>query len=85
MEKRLSRKNAVFTPRSGTTRLINYENARHVLEVQFTSDEIYHYFNVPSSIWKEYKSVVFGGESSGTFLNTRIKPFYHYVKLTDEK
>lgn len=84
MKKRLPRKNAVYTPGSGTTQLINYDAVHHLLEVQFTSGEIYHYLHVPPVIWNEYKRVVQAGESSGTFLNTRIKPAYTYVKINED-
>jgi hypothetical protein len=83
MKKRLSRKNAIYTPRSQTTRMINYEDADHVLEVEFINDGVYQYLKVPPSVWKEYKSVVLSEGSSGGFLNTKIKPFYEPKKITD--
>src|SRR5438270_13186650 len=84
MKKRLSRKSAIYTPRSHTTRMINYESIRHVLEVEFINDGVYQYFKVPPSVWKEYKSIVLSEGSSGTFLNKKIKPFYKSEKITDE-
>jgi hypothetical protein len=84
MKKRLSRKNAVYTPNSATTQSINYDVNHHLLEVAFTSGEIYQYLHVPASLWNEYKQVIQSGNSSGTFLNTRIKPIYTYVKITED-
>jgi hypothetical protein len=84
MKKRLSRKNAIYTPRSHTTRMINYESGRQVREVEFINDGIYQYFKVPLFVWKEYKSVILSEGSSGIFLNKKIKPFYKSEKITDE-
>lgn len=84
MKKKLPRKNAVYTPASGTTQMINYDEMYHLLEVQFTSGEIYQYLHVPPAIWNEYKRVIQTGDSSGNFLNTRIKPVYTYVKISDD-
>lgn len=81
--KRLSRKHAVYTPGSGTTVLVNYDSGRHVLEVEFTGGEVYHYLKVPAAVWEEYQSVVKAGESSGTFVNKQVKPFYDYIKITE--
>lgn len=84
MENRLNRKNAVYTPHSRTTVCIIYNGVRHILEVEFTSGEIYQYLHVPYSLWKEYSTVVANGGSSGIFLNSRIKPFYSYIKISGE-
>jgi hypothetical protein len=84
MKKRLSRKNAIYTPRSHTTRMINYEGAHHVLEVEFINDGVYQYLKVPPSVWNEYKSEVLSDGSSGIFLNKKIKPFYEPKKIIDK-
>jgi len=84
MKKRLSRRNAIYTPGSHTTRMINYEGVHHVLEVEFINNGVYQYLEVPSSVWKEYKSIVLSKGSSGEFLNKKIKPFYKPEKLSDD-
>ena len=82
MKNRLNRKNAVYTLRSGTTVLINYNDIRHILEVEFINGDVYQYLHVPYSLWKEYATVIAQGGSSGIFLNSRIKPFYSYIKIS---
>lgn len=84
MKKRLSRKNAVYTPASRTTHLINYEFAHHMLEVEFINGNVYHYSMVPAVVWKKYKSFVLLGKSSGDFLNKNIKPFFPCRKISDD-
>lgn len=82
MKNRLNRKNAVFTPHSGTTVLINYDNIRHILEVEFFNSKVYQYLHVPYTVWKQYKTIISEGGSSGGFLNSRIKPNYSYVEIS---
>jgi hypothetical protein len=84
MKKRLNRKNAIYTANSGTTRMINYEDVHHILEVEFVDGDIYHYLKVPADLWNDYKSVVSSGKSSGGFLNLRIKPFFPYRKISND-
>ena len=76
MKKRLDRKNAIPTPGSQTTIAINYSEAEHILEVVFTGGKACQYMGVKPSVWEEYKQAVLTGGSSGTFVNTRIKPEY---------
>ena len=82
INKRLRNKNAVFTPGSETTVMINYSDPLHILEVEFTGGRVYHYQNVDLSTWEEYKSTIQSGGSSGIFVNTKIKPFYEAVEIT---
>ena len=84
MKKGLSRKNAIYTPRSHTTRMINYENENHLLEIEFNTGKLYHYIDVPTSVWEEYKLVVLSSGSSGGFFNGRIKPYYNFREIIDE-
>jgi len=85
MKKRLSRKNAIYTPGSQTTRMINYENGHHLLEIEFNTGKLYHYIDVPSSVWKEYKSAVLSKKSSGEFFNARIKPYYNFKEIKEDE
>jgi hypothetical protein len=80
--KRLSWRNRIATPESGTTTFINYDNEKNILEVGF-ADGVYHYFDVPQDVWKEYKDFVEEGGSSGKFVNLIVKPFYKHTKLED--
>lgn len=82
--KRLSRKNAIYTTRSsGTTVMVNYDANEKVLEVEFTGGRVYHYLKVERRVWEEYKTFINAGGSSGNFINTRIKPFYKDLEVTD--
>ena len=78
---RLNRKNAVYTAQSGTTRMINYDDNRQILEVEFIDGDVYHYLHVPASIWNTYRSLIKAGESSGKFVNKEIKLQYKYIKI----
>lgn len=82
--KRLSRKNAIYTTRSsGTTVMVNYDTKEKILEVEFTHGRVYHYLKVEPRVWEEYKVIIKAGGSSGNFINTRIKPFYKDVEITE--
>lgn len=72
--KRLPRKNAVYTPDSDTTILINYQKEKQILEVEYTGGRVYHYHRVPQEIWNEYVEIIKTGGSSGTYVNQQIKP-----------
>jgi hypothetical protein len=79
--KRLGKKNAICTPTSGTTVMVNYEETDHILEVEFIGGRTYHYIKVPPPVWKEYKNVINSGESSGIFVNSKIKPYYNFYEV----
>lgn len=81
MGQRLSRKNAVYTPRSGTTSMVNYYAGHHILEVQFIEGDVYHYTRVPAKVWKELVTIIKSGGSAGTYINKQIKPKYDYEKI----
>ena len=82
--KRLSRKKAIYTSGlSDTTVLVNYDEKEKILEVEFTGGRVYHYLHVSPRLWQEYKDTLQRGDSSGKFVNTRIKPFYKYAEITD--
>jgi hypothetical protein len=78
----LNNKNAVYTAQSGTTRRVNYDRKKQVLEVQFIEGDIYHYHHVPEKVWEDFLSVINSGGSSGTFVNKVIKPFYKFEKVS---
>jgi len=82
LTKRLSWRNRIATPESGTTTFINYDDENNILEVGF-NDGVYHYFNVSRNVWEEYKTFVESGGSSGKFVNLIVKPFYKCRKLED--
>jgi hypothetical protein len=78
---RLNSKNKLTTPGSGTTVYINFSQERKILEVEFDGAKTYHYLEVETEVWKEYKSLIREGKSAGIFVNTKIKPFYDYKEV----
>ncbi len=60
---------------------ISYEPKGCILEVRFQNGGIYHYFEVP----KKYYAAFLTAPSKGAFLNYRIKPHFHYVKVEDSQ
>ena len=84
-QKLLSRKNAIYTSRSSnTTVMINYDDKKEILEIEFTGGHIYHYLKVEPQVWEEYRMLIKNGGSSGKFINTRIKPFYKYKEIENQ-
>jgi hypothetical protein len=81
IDERLNSANKLYTPASGTTSYIDYSAKKRILEVQFEGGKAYHYFNVEPSVWEEYKKVIITGESSGAYVNTKIKPVYRYTEV----
>jgi hypothetical protein len=79
--KRLSKTNAIYTPASGATTMINYSEVLKKLEVAFTNGKVYHYLEVEQEKWEAYKSEIENGGSSGEFVNKRIKPFYEVIEV----
>jgi hypothetical protein len=79
---RLNTKNKTFTPSSGTTVYVDYSAKEKTLEVEFDGGKVYHYYKVAPSIWKEYRKVIEEGQSSGVYVNTKIKPFYDYREVS---
>lgn len=57
---------------------IGYDSQSAVLEVEFTSGEIYQYFNVPEYLHHN----LMGASSIGQFLNEYIKYNYRYQKVS---
>ena len=76
MNKRLNRKGALRTARSDTTNMINYSETLRRLEVEFKNGGVYHYLEVEPEKWEEYRDWVISGNSSGWFVNKKIKGFY---------
>jgi hypothetical protein len=79
--KRLDKRNAIYTPASDATIMINYSKILKKLEVEFTNGKVYHYLEVENDKWQKYKSEIDKGRSSGEFVNKKIKPFYEVVEI----
>ncbi len=66
-------KNFLATPSSTATNNLNYSQKDKILEVEYKKGNTYQYLKVPVKHWKEYKNSVLSGDSSGIFVNTKIK------------
>ncbi|MGH8776245.1 MAG: KTSC domain-containing protein [Jiangellaceae bacterium] len=56
---------------------VGYDATTQILEVEFTSGDVYHYFDV-SPFEKE---ALLRADSSGAYLNQRIKPRHRYQEV----
>lgn len=63
---------------SSNIRSIGYDPQSAVLEVEFTSGDVYRYFNVPERLHRE----LMNASSHGRFLNEYIKYSYRYQKVS---
>lgn len=57
---------------------IGYDPQPAILEVEFTSGDVYQYFNVPEHLYSE----LINASSCGQFLNEYIKYSYRYQKVS---
>ena len=62
---------------SSNIRSIGYDQQSATLEVEFTSGDVYQYFNVPEHLYQGLMSAA----SKGQFLNDSIKYSYRYQKV----
>lgn len=65
---------------SSTIASVGYETIKNLLEIEFTSGEVYQYFNVPLEI---YGGLV-RAKSHGEYFNEFIKEQYEFRKMEDE-
>lgn len=56
---------------------ISYESSTSTLEVEFHNGGIYQYFDVPETVWEQFKAA----DSKGQFLAQNIKGHYRYSKV----
>lgn len=62
---------------SRSVKRINYSEETKILEVEFTTGTVYHYFDVPKDVMME----ALKAESIGSFMNAHIKGTYEYKKI----
>ena len=62
---------------SSNMRSIGYDPQTATLEVEFTSGDVYQYFNVPEHLHQQFLSA----SSYGQFLNDYIRYNYRYQKV----
>ncbi len=66
-----------ITVKSSNIRSIGYDEQLSILEVEFISGHIYHYFDVPHTLYQNLMQAA----SHGQFLNNNIKYSYRYQKV----
>jgi hypothetical protein len=62
---------------SSDLRSVGYDAGRHIMEVEFHAGGIYHYFDVPQSVYKQ----LMAASSKGRFMNLQIKKFYRCERV----
>ena len=62
---------------SSNIKSIGYDKSTATLEVEFTSDNVYQYFNVPEYLYQQFLQA----SSYGQFLNDHISYNYRYQKV----
>lgn len=63
---------------SSNIRFIGYDPQSATLEVEFTSGDVYQYFNVPDHLYRRFMNA----SSHGQFLSEYIKYSYRYKKVS---
>lgn len=63
---------------SSNIQSIGYDPQSSVLEVEFTSGDVYQYFNVPEYLYQQFLQA----SSHGQFLNDNIRYNYRYQKTS---
>ncbi len=63
--------------RSSSINGVGYDPKTRTLEVKFNNGGVYHYFNVPSAIYR----ALLNAESKGRFVNFKIKGNYPYQQI----
>ena len=64
----------------GTIASVGYEAATATLELGFSSQEVYQYFNVPLRNYIELMNAT----SKGDYFNHNIKDFFESKKITED-
>ena len=62
---------------SSTIRSIGYDSDNEILELEFTSREVYQYMQVPELIYKELMNAA----SHGSYFNNTIKDEYDFARI----
>ena len=64
---------------SATMSSVGYDRNKKILEIQFSSGDIYHYFNVPYKVYDR----LMNASSHGQYFNIHIKDAgFHFEKIT---
>jgi hypothetical protein len=61
---------------SSAVRSVGYDDALHILEVEYISGDVYRYSGVPRRAYERLSKA----PSKGTYVNREIKPKFPYAK-----
>ena len=64
---------------SSTIAAVGYDAVRKLLEVEFSSGAVYHYFGVPAGVHQSLLSA----SSKGTFFNRNIRGRFRYRRVPE--
>jgi len=57
---------------------IGYDDRSLIMEVEFTSGDVYRYFGIPEYLYRQFSNA----SSHGQFLNDNIRYNYRYQKVS---
>lgn len=66
-----------YTPDSSNILKIKYYEDQYILEVEFQNGGTYQYYDVPITIWENFKAA----DSKGKYLHEHIKGNYRYSRV----
>jgi len=56
---------------------VGYGREKRILELEFTSGQVYQYFDVPNSLYKD----LMDASSHGSYFNAYIKDAYDFIRV----
>ena len=62
---------------STTLATVAYDDVRNLLQLEFRSRAVYHYFGVPAAVYE----ALLGAPSKGSYFNQAIRGRYCYVRI----
>lgn len=62
---------------STTLSTVGYDGIRNLLQLEFCSRAVYHYFGVPAAVY----DALLGAPSKGSYFNQAIRGRYPYVRV----
>ncbi|HEX6334610.1 MAG TPA: KTSC domain-containing protein [Flavisolibacter sp.] len=63
----------LYTPRSSTIHRICYREDEALLEIEFRTGNVYHYYDIAPRMWKLFLLYIECEGSAGTFFNEYIR------------
>jgi hypothetical protein len=62
---------------SSTIRSVAYDQENMTMEVRFTNERVYQYFDVPEQVFQG----LLVAPSAGAYLNANVRNFYRYAQV----